>query len=234
MAIDNGDGRRTAGRINLPSVVDEVVRELRRLILSGTVHLGERLIEERLTAELGVSRPPLREAMRILERDGLVRSLPRRGVIVEPLTSKDVREIYGLRRALERLAVELGVPVDDERRLVPMREALGRMREAAEQGDLDGVVRANAAFHSALVDLPGHRRLSRAYESIAMQLQLCMAINLRFREQQYRDPVDAVRRHTRLLELIEAGDSDAVQQEIRVHGDLSFMDHFDEMIGGTG
>jgi DNA-binding GntR family transcriptional regulator len=212
-------------------VVDEVLRELRALVLSGALRPGERMVEERLTEQLGVSRAPLREALRILERDGLVRSLPRRGVIVEPLTADDVREIYSLRWALERLAVELGVPVRNPERLVPLRGALDEMRAAAESDDADGVVRANAAFHMALVDLPGHTRLRRAYSALAMQLEMCMAMNLRFRAQQYPGTQDSVRRHERLLQLIEAGDREALEHEIGAHGQNAFMDQLEELIG---
>lgn len=223
--------RKVAGRVSVPSIVDEVLRELRQLVLSGTFRPGERLIEERLTAQLGVSRPPLREALRILERDGLIRSLPRRGVIVESLNAADVREIYSLRSALERLAVELGVPVLDETRLTPLKEALEQIRIAAKREDREGLVRANALFHLGLVNLPDHKRLSGAYSTLAMQLEMCMAINLRFREQHYPDPADSIRRHERLFQMIETGDSETVQKEIRAHGHLSFLDELDELIG---
>jgi DNA-binding GntR family transcriptional regulator len=214
--------------VHIPSVVDEVFRKLRDLILSGVFKPGGRLVEEALTAQLGVSRPPLREALRSLERDGLVRSIPRRGFIVEPLTASDVREIYSLRWALERLAVDIGVPVRDPALLAPMRQALSDMNDAARAGDADGMLRANAGFHQGMVGLAQHKRLNRAYDALSMQLQMCMAINLRFREQQHQDPADAVQRHRRLLELIEAGDSGAVQDEIKSHGHMSFMDRLDE------
>jgi DNA-binding GntR family transcriptional regulator len=212
-------------------MVEAIVQRLRALIVSGDVQPGDRLIEERFTEMFGVSRPPLREALRILERDGLVKSLPRRGFIVMPITAEDVREIYSLRYALERLAVELGVPVKDPSRLEPMREALKAMQEAVDAEDDDAVLAANSRFHHALVGLPGHKRLTAAYESIRLQLEFCMAYNLKFREQTYGDRKDVHPRHARLLEIIESGDTDAVLKEIANHGNRSFLDNLDELIG---
>lgn len=221
----------SAQRVSLPTVVDEVVRRLRELILSGAVKPGDRLVEERLTEQLGVSRPPLREAMRILQRDGLVQTLPRRGSMVTPITPDDVREIYALRGALERLAIEIGVPVLDETRLIPMREALELMSLAAEKADQDAILEANTLFHLGLVALPKNNRLIHAYDSISMQMRLCMAYNLRFRQELYGDPEDTVRRHQVLLDLIETGDSAGVLHELAHHGDRSFLHRLDEILG---
>jgi DNA-binding GntR family transcriptional regulator len=214
----------------VPSMVEAVVKGLRQLILSGEMRPGDRLVEERLTERFGVSRPPIREALRILQRDGLVQSLPRRGFIVVPLTAADVREIYSLRFALERLAVELGVPVKDSALLVPLRQAMDEMRAAAALHDQDALLVANSSFHYALVALAGHSRLVKAYDALRLQLQLCMAYNLEFRTRLYGDPEDAVRRHESLLELIETGDTTAVMHEVAHHGNQSFLDHLDEII----
>jgi DNA-binding GntR family transcriptional regulator len=219
------------GKVEIPSMVEAVVQRLRALIVSGDVRPGDRLVEERLTEMFGVSRPPLREALRILQRDGLVQSLPRRGYIVAPISAEDVREIYSLRFALERLAIELGVPVQDASRLEPMREALADMKAAADSGDDNAVLAANSRFHMGLVALPGHGRLIAAYEGLRLQLELCMAYNLKFRERLYGDRQDVHPRHARLLESIETGDKKAVLHEIAHHGNRSILDNLDELIG---
>src|SRR5207244_9276457 len=143
-------GRRPAMTIVAPSVVDVVAEELRTLILSGSLKPGERLVEERLTERFGVSRPPLREALRLLEQEGLVERRPRRGTIVTALQADDVREIYTLRWALERLAIELVVPVEDPAVLEPLRAAIAAMKVAAAAGDREALLEANMGFHLAL------------------------------------------------------------------------------------
>lgn len=217
-------------KLVVPSMVEVIVQRLRALILSGDVLPGDRLVEERLTEMFGVSRPPLREALRILQRDGLVRSLPRRGFTVVPITADDVREIYSLRFALERMAIELGVPVRDRSRLQAMKVALDGMLAAVESTDDSAMLAANSQFHSALVDLPAHKRLTEAYGSLRLQLELCMAYNLRFREQQLGDRNDVHPRHAKLLESIEIGDKDAAVYELSHHGALSFLDNLDDLM----
>src|SRR3954464_4542740 len=99
----------TEQRLRSPSLVQLAADAIRRMILAGELAEGERLIEERLTEQLGISRPPLREALRVLGQEGLIVARPRRGSTVATLTAQDVFEILTLRTALERLAIELGV-----------------------------------------------------------------------------------------------------------------------------
>src|SRR5207302_3628963 len=120
---------------------------LRKLILAGEYKPGQRLIEQHLTERLGISRPPLREAMRILQQEGLIVTFPRRGAVVTPLSADDVHEIYTLRFALDRLAIELGVPVRDPSLLEPLRAALEEMDHAAAAEDLERLLECNIAFH---------------------------------------------------------------------------------------
>lgn len=217
--------------LHVPTISETLVKSIRTMIFSGELRPGERLIEERLAQRFGVSRPPLREAMRVLEQSGIITSSHRRGFIVTPISGDDVREIYELRFVLERAAAELSVPLRDPRRLQPVRDALDRMRQEAAQNDRDIMLEANSAFHSALVALPGNSRIIAAYATILEQLEMCMAINLKFRQELHKDPQDVVRRHEHLLALIEAGDRDALVDAIANHGDRSFLTHLDELTG---
>ncbi|MFD2080601.1 GntR family transcriptional regulator [Actinopolymorpha cephalotaxi] len=216
-------GRR---RIDPPSLVQLAAQELRRMILAGELAPGERLIEERLTEELGISRPPLREAMRTLQHEGLVEITPRRGASVTRLADGDVVEILTLRSSLERLAVEMGVPVTDPTRLARCRAALAEMQRCAESADRAQLVERGYEFHRAIVGLAGHRRLEGIYDSLHQQQLWCMAMNLHTREHFYEDLGTHVARHRDLLDLIEAGDPDAVLHALAHHGERSFTHGF--------
>ena len=207
-----------------PSVVDAVAAELRRRILKGRYQLGERLPETQLTEHLGVSRPPLREALRIVEKAGLVVSAPRKGWSVVSLTVKDVREIYSLRDSLERLALELGVPTDGPSRVVPLRDSLLRMSAAAKSGRLEELTVLNLQFHRGIAALPGHKRLLESYDMLAAQLQLCMSRNLALRNALSGDPGESIARHQTLFDLILAGDRDAVLHALANHGHRSLLE----------
>jgi DNA-binding GntR family transcriptional regulator len=222
-ADQDGSAASTLTRIQSPSLVHLAADAIRTMVLSGQLAPGERLIEERLTEELGISRPPLREALRLLQQEGLIETRPRRGSVVTTMTDQDVFEILTLRSAYERLAVELSVPIQDATRLDACRRALHRMEECAAMEDRGALVEAAYAFHASIVALAGHRRLNESYAAVQRQVLLCMARNLYTREHEYEDLPTHVGRHRHLLEVIEAGDPDAVLAELAVHGERSFL-----------
>jgi len=213
-----------------PSLVDMAAEALRRMIIGGDLMPGDRVVENQLTKEFGISRPPLREALRVLEREGLVRQLPRKGAIVTPLTLHDVYEIFSLRWEYELLAMRLAIPVRPSARLDRVHAAVAAMQAAADAGDEPEYGRRSFEFHLSLVALSGHHRLEEAYRSLQLQMQLCMAMNRRARVDE--DLPQDVGRHRRLLELVEAGDRAAVEHELARHGDRTFLDGIEHRLDG--
>ncbi|MDX6741309.1 GntR family transcriptional regulator [Actinocorallia sp. A-T 12471] len=199
-----------------PSLVELVMARLRADILSGELASGERLIEEQLTARFGISRAPLREALRLLGQQGLVEHLPRRGVRVAELSAGDVDELFGLRDVLERYAVRTALP--GPLVLADLGEALENMDAAAKAGDVLAENDAHHRFHLALVSLSGHRQLLLAYEPVILKLQLYMAANLRLETEALRAPEEGVARHRRLYEAIATGDPTVALAALASHG----------------
>jgi DNA-binding GntR family transcriptional regulator len=212
-----------SGELSSLSLVELAVARLRHEILSGTADPGERLVEEQLTRRLGISRAPLREALRLLAEQGLVEHIPRRGSRVAILSEQDVQELYGLRDVLERHAVEAALPTSDGPELAELTAALAAMRDATQVGERLDQAEAHRRFHVALVALAGNRQLSLVYESILVKIQLYMAMNLR-REAQLAQPQDAVHRHERLYEALRGGDRAAILRELASHGARSYLD----------
>lgn len=192
------------------------------MILGGELAPGERLVESRLSERLGVSRPPVREALQAVEREGLVVRAGRRGMVVRQLSRHDVYEIVTLRDDLERLALRLALPVLDEDRLAPVVDALEDLEAAGEQG-LGGavLVERGYAFHLALVSLSGHRRLVEAYRDLGLQMRLCMSANVSSRT--HEGAAGNAARHRALLEVVRAGDAEAVLVALADHGHHSFL-----------
>ncbi|MEU8381271.1 GntR family transcriptional regulator [Streptosporangium sp. NPDC048865] len=210
------------GELRHPSLVELSMRRLRHEILSGALAPGERLIEEQLTQRFGISRAPLREALRSLGQQGLVEHLPRRGARVAELTREDVDELFGLRDVLERYAVETALPLSGARDMTALAEALEGMASAVRLDDPFSENEAHRRFHVALVELAGHRQLLMAYEPVILKLQLYMAANLR-REAEQRAPAEGVERHRRLFEAIASGDPATALGALSRHGARTYI-----------
>jgi DNA-binding GntR family transcriptional regulator len=218
-------------RIAAPPTMSVLAAEaLRSMILSGELLPGDRLPENSLTAQLGVSRSPLREAMSVLEQEGLIVQAPRRGAVVAPLTAHDIYEIYTLREQLEELAIRLGVPVLEESRLDRLRESFAAL-EAATGDDQTEHTRLAFEFHLALVGLAGHGRLEESFRSLSLQMQLCMAMNRRARAG-LESIVEDAARHRPLLDLALAGDREGLLVALRNHGQRTFLLDAEEHVGG--
>jgi DNA-binding GntR family transcriptional regulator len=213
---------REQGELETFSLVQLAVSRLSREILSGDIAPGERLIEVQLTRRLGISRAPLREALRLLAQQGLVEHSPRRGARVATLSEQDVEELYGLRDVLERYAVELAMPVAEGPELASLRSALTRMTSAYSHDDRLAMAEAHQRFHSALVGLAGQRQLRLLYDTVLVKLQLFMAMNLH-REAERARPIEGVHRHERLLEAVLANDTTAMLAELATHGARSYL-----------
>ena len=207
------------GELESHSLVDLAFDRLSREILSGRTDPGERLVEEQLTRRLGISRAPLREALRLLAQQGLVEHIPRRGVRVATLSDDDFRELYEVREVLERHAVSLIRPGAD---LAGLTAALEVMRKATETGDRLAVADAHRRFHVEVVTLGGNRQLVALYESVLVRLQLYMAVNLR-REAEVAEPADGVHRHQRLLAAVAEGDRTAIVAALSAHGERTYL-----------
>lgn len=219
------DGRREPRRADRAPAELDGPRGRRALLASSwAVSCGQGRASSRTSSRISVSRPPLREALRVLEQEGLVQASPPRGTIVTPVSLHDVFEVFSLREELERIAVLRAVPVRDATRLDRVRAAaMAALDEAASARDPAAVTRAGFAFHLSVIGLAGHGRLEVAYRSLSLQMQLCMGLNRRARAGQETLDEDA-ERHSRILVAIELGEPAVVQDELLHHGDLSFLD----------
>ncbi|WP_212735287.1 GntR family transcriptional regulator [Herbidospora galbida] len=205
------------------SLVELSMNQLREDILSGALQPGERLIEEQLTRRFGISRAPLREALRLLDEQGLVEHLPRRGVRVAQLSDRDVDELFGLRDVLEQYAVSLSTPLVEGTHVGELEDALHAMDVAARKGDLREENDAHCRFHIAMVALAGQRQLLLAYRPVIRKLQLYMAANLRREVEHVGDPGDGVRRHRKLLDAVVSQDAPTVLAALASHGARTYI-----------
>jgi DNA-binding GntR family transcriptional regulator len=210
------------GTLEPPSLVELSLRRLRAEILGGVLPPGERLIEEQLTQRFGISRAPLREALRQLAQQGLIEHLPRRGVRVAELSAADADELFALRDVLERYAIQAALSQPTPPSLTRLTEAWEALDAAALDGDVFAVSDSHLRFHVELVALAGQRHLLQAYEPVVLKLQLLMATNMRL-DAERRDTSQSLVRHRELLYAIATGDPATALDALASHSTLSYV-----------
>lgn len=198
-----------------PVLGQQVVDQLRRLIITRQLPTGTHLVEAQLSANFAVSRGPIRDALRQLETEGLVESR-RRGSFVIGLGVDDLEELYGLRQLLEAEAVRLCMRRPDEQ-LSEAHAALAQMERAAEAGDPARFAQADLEFHTAFYAHAGHRRLA----SIWQQYRPTFADMLAVTNTIDRDLGPIYQDHVHLLESVAQGQEDEVLPILEEHIDGS-------------
>ncbi len=148
-----------------------VCDELRRQVITGELAPGTRLVEDRLAAQLGVSRNPVREALQTLSGEGFVVILPRRGAVVADVTADHAEELFDVRMALEPLAARLAARNADATAIVRLRAVLERARTATEARELDVLAACNTEFHQLVVAAGGNDYLSLLVAPMARRVQ---------------------------------------------------------------
>ena len=138
---------------------DVVFNTIRRAILRGELKPGERLMEIQLANKLGVSRTPIREAIRKLELEGLVLMIPRKGAEVAEITRKNMMDVLEVRKALEELAADLACERIEKVQIEQMREAAKEFERTLKSGDVTKIAEADEKFHDILYFATNNRRL---------------------------------------------------------------------------
>lgn len=170
-----------AGAVNLRpldrvATPARLAEHLREAIMSGELRQGAQVGEVQLAARFGVSRGPLREAMQRLVQEGLLRSVPHRGLFVVELTDADVSDIYLARQAVERAALSAIIGRPDAQKVAgKLDKAVARMAAAAARHDAAALSRADLAFHELLVASSGSVRLRRMAATLLVETRMCLA-----------------------------------------------------------
>ena len=192
---------------------DVVFKTLRQEILTGKLKPGERLMEIQLANKLGVSRTPIREAIRKLELDGLVIMIPRRGAEVAQITLKDLKDVMEVRCALDVLAIELACERMGREGLNSLYQACENFREAVKTKDTRKLAEADVVFHDAIVMSTGNNRLIQLVSNLSEQMY-------RYRFEYLKDATShgmQQREHMEMYQNILKKDKAAAASVVRKH-----------------
>jgi DNA-binding GntR family transcriptional regulator len=193
----------------LGAVRERVTADLRQEIIAGSLRPGDRLVERELAERFGVSRVPVREAIRALVAEGFVHFETPRRTVVRRLTPNDVKELFELREALEVYAAGLAASRATPQDLAEVRELLDRAAAATEAGDAELITDLNSRLHDRIVAMAANSLLTEALEPVAGRL--------RWMTRRNEEWPQLLVEHRELYEAIASGDPDRARAHALTH-----------------
>ena len=208
----------TEEKISLPKndelpLRDIVFLALREAIHSGKLLPGERLMEIPLSEQLGVSRTPVREAIRKLELEGLVHVIPRRGAVVAEITVSDLEDVLEVRAALERLAAVKACRNMTKEQLHRLKEMEAVFVDCTRKDDLKAIAQADVEFHEIISRSTGNHRLMQLLGNLREQIY-------RYRLELLKDRStygDLISEHEQIIAALEEGNEEKAEMAVKVH-----------------
>lgn len=193
----------------LGAVRERVTADLRQEIIAGSLRPGDRLVERELAERFGVSRVPVREAIRALVAEGFVHFETPRRTVVRRLTPTDVKELFELREALEVYAAGLAASRATPEDLAGMQDLLDRAAAATEAGDAETITDVNSRLHDGIVAMAGNSLLTEALEPVAGRL--------RWMTRRNEEWPQLLVEHRELYEAIATGDPERARAHALTH-----------------
>lgn len=191
-----------------PLLREWVADAVRDMIAKGKLKPGEHICETRLASELGISRTPLREAIRLLETEGFLHVVPRRGAVVRDISIKDVTEIYEIKAALEGLSARLAARHFNKKDIERLKEINNELAKLAEKNDVNRFFKMHNQFHDYFLRASGNERLYQMNCSLIEQIHrlrlLSFTLEGRFEE--------AVAQHEKIIKAFEKMDAELAER----------------------
>jgi len=202
--------------MKIKSLVDHTSKYLEDMIIKGKLRPGQRIKEQEVSSQLGISRPPVREAFKILEVEGLIKREPRRGVFVSEVTKNDIWEIYTLKIALYTLAVTLAIDRISDNGIGKLEKIVAQMEVIVQDDSNPDIIRyeeLNNLFHETTTILAGHARLKKMVQSLNNQIK-----RISYRSFTKKGHLkSSCRYHRQILEAIKARDKILAERLTKEH-----------------
>lgn len=189
----------------------QVADRLRKAILSGRLRPGASLVETALAEQMNVSRAPIREAIQILENDGLVETIAYKGKRVKPLTVREITETYSLREAYEIMAARR--IIENGASVAPLRKICDEMMDAATTNNFEALILADEAFHRTMIQLADHDLLFSSWKNLYLRIHQIMSL----RRRDNREMSEIAGNHPPIVDAIEAGNTALATQLVSEH-----------------
>jgi len=208
------------GLLTAPSqrtLSDYIADQLRQAILADQFKPNQRMVEQEIAESMQTSRGPVRDALKILENEGLVVRQPHRGAFVAELNLEDFIEIYTLREALESLALRYAIKRASAKQIESLEELVHTMIEISKRDPVDQVEATDVdlKFHQTLCEMSGHRRVLSAWESLSGQIRIVVLRHRLVNPDDLRER--SITWHERIVEALRERNTEKAIDELHVH-----------------
>ena len=216
------------------SLVDQVANTLKDDILTGSLKGGDQLLEDSLKNEFGISRTPLREAFRVLEKEGLVEILPRKGTFVRRISRQDIEENFPVRAILEGLAARLAYANLAQQDINDMEEVLEYMEEAAQRKDFIEYAKHHLTFHEIFINVSNNETLIALLHNLRMN-RLWHRYTYQYYKEDFRN---SLKIHRRIIDLFKEKkvSAERIEKVVRQHIEVAlapFLASMEKLEGKT-
>jgi DNA-binding GntR family transcriptional regulator len=205
---------------------DQAYAALKQAIVEADIysHSGEvRLDERQLSLSLGVSRTPIREAMTLLEQEGLLRTVPRRGIFIVRKTKRQIVEMIEMWAAIESMAARLATLNASDADIAGLRRMFDEFRNQTPAEHIDEYSEANIAFHQAIIRLSGSNLMGQTIENLFIHVRAIRRMTIAQADRAARSIVD----HMRIIEALEKRDTELAERLVRQHS-LDLAEHVEK------
>lgn len=192
---------------------ERVAETIRDYIMKGTLKEGDRLTEPKLSELLGISRTPIREALRLLEAEGFVEIFPRRGAMVSVITDTDVDEIFVLKTKMESLAAKIAVKNMTDEDIAKLKDINDKMRKYSTTKNVSSLIKLNSDFHNLFIEKCTNSRLRKFLGSLLKQFKRATAYS--FTETGRISKV--IEEHDEIIEAFESRNEEKVEKLVEKH-----------------
>jgi DNA-binding GntR family transcriptional regulator len=200
-------------RIEQRSLSAEIVQQVRHAIIYGEIGLGEHISEHGISKQMEVSRMPLREALMLLTKEGIVEHLQGRGFYVISFSPQDIYEIFSMRSLLECMALTRSIPCLEAEDFKELENLIEQQAKVISTGQYDLLTKLDMEFHEYFFEKANHTRLLKTWHNFEIQCQ--MLINRRFRKFSNDTPITVIEDHERLLDAAHRQDVTAALEITR-------------------
>ena len=211
-------------------VSQEVRKQIREAIISGRLTPGTRLNETSIAANMGLSRAPVREALKQLEEEGLVECIPYKGSFVKILSEDELSEIMSLRSNLEVFTVKLALEKRKAKDIDDLQALVNEMREAAVRGDVSALSDLDLEFHKRIWQMSGHRRLEDILTGLCSEIRLVIEMSSAL----YEDFGNLVVEHQDIVDFFRRGELEHLIKYMENHVEEATRQYVDRMRSESG